>query len=195
MNRTYIIVSIGIVLISVLLIWQFSGDTDKNFFISEESGISFKLDDSSEAQERKEEIEKVALLPENSYVSQSPAFTFVVPEEHTVGEFEERGGTMVVVQNTDTGLGFQVFVTPFDEDITELTPQRIKQDVPSIVMQNPQQIAVSGNTGLAFVSQNSAFGKSREVWFVHSGYLYQMSTYIENEALLLKVLETFRISI
>lgn len=194
MQRVWIAIIIIIVFAVGFIAWRFFGDSNREFFASRDVGITFELDQSPEAQERKDEIDQVVLLPENSYVHESPNFTFVVPEGHNVGTFEEGGGQSVVVQNTATGLGFQIFVSAFDEDIQTLTPERIKQDVPNIIMERPQQVSVQGNTGLAFVSQNPAFGKSREVWFVHSGYLYQMSTYVENEALLLKVLGTFRIS-
>jgi hypothetical protein len=50
-------------------------------------------------------------------------------------------------------------------------------------------------SGLAFVSDNEAFGgRSREVWFVYDGYLYQISTYLGMDQLVQNVLAswTFR---
>jgi len=193
MQRVWIAIIIVLVFGAGFLIWQRSNDDSKrNFFASSEQGIQFKLDTSEEAQERVQEIEQVRVTDENTFVHQSPNFSFAIPEAHTVGEVPERGGKTVVVQNANTGLGFQLFVTPFDEDIV-LTEARIRQDLPSITIQTPQRIPVGATEGLAFVSTNQTFGTSREVWFVYNGYLYQMSTYLNNETLLLKVLETFRI--
>lgn len=156
--------------------------------------ISFELDDSVEAQERKEEIANLKVNDEHVYQHQKPHFSFAIPEGHTVGEVIEQGGETIVVQDVSTGLGFQLFISPFDEDIT-LTQERIRQDLPGLVMESVQTIPIAERTGVAFVSQNQTFGTSREVWFVYGGYLYQMSTYLESEVLLLRVLETFTIEL
>ena len=131
---------------------------------------------------------------EDIFVNEKPNFSFQKPKGFTVGEVDEgEGSKSIIVQNKNTGLGFQIFTSPFDEDIPVLTEDRIKQDLPALIIDKPQKIQVSGSEGLAFVSQNQSFGKSREVWFVYNGFLYQMSTYIESELLLQKVLETFEI--
>jgi len=192
MNKKYITISI-IIAIPVFLFFIFYPERDRNQK-DEIVGFNFELEQTEEATARIDEIEEIEIVSEDIFLHQNPNFSFQKPKGFTIGEVDEgEGSRSIIVQNTDTGLGFQIFVSSFDENISVLTESRIRQDLPALIIDKPQKIQVSGSEGLAFVSQNQSFGKSREVWFVHKGFLYQISTYIESEALLQKVLETFEI--
>ena len=192
MNKKHILISsIIAVLVLVSIIFFIKEDSSS---VPAKDDLTFELDKSEEATSRIDEIEKVVVNNEDIFVNEKPNFSFQKPKGFTVGEVDEgEGSKSIIVQNKNTGLGFQIYTSPFDEDITVLTEDRIKQDLPALIIDKPQKIQVSGSEGLAFVSQNQSFGKSREVWFVYNGFLYQMSTYIESELLLQKVLETFEI--
>ena len=191
MNRTHIIVSFLIVLIVIAVFLLARSST---FQDSASISLSFKLDESEEATSRIDEIKEVKVSAENTFTHQNPNFSFQIPEGFTVGQIDEAAGKSIFVQNINTGLGFQVFVSPFNENINVLTEERIRKDLPALVIEKSQKIQINGSEGVAFVSQNQAFGRSREIWFVYNNFLYQMSTYIESEALLQKVLDTFEIN-
>jgi len=192
MNKKHILISSIIAILALVSVVFYLERDEKQ--VDEIVGFNFELEQTEEATARIDEIEEIEIVSEDVYFHQNPNFSFQKPEGFTIGEVDEGGGSKsIIVQNTDTGLGFQIFVSPFDEDINVLTENRIRQDLPSLIIDKPQKIQVNESEGLAFVSQNQSFGKSREVWFVHKSFLYQMSTYIESEALLQKVLETFEI--
>ncbi len=109
-------------------------------------------------------------------------------------EADENGATTILVESTDRADGVQIIVSPFDEEITALTKERIEQDVPDLVITDPQILEIGDNsTGLAFKSDNEAFdGASREVWFVFRGHLYQISTYDRLDPLLKKIFSTWK---
>ncbi len=117
------------------------------------------------------------------------------------GNFEARqlaedgsGATTILFESTDRADGVQIIVSPFDEDLRELTAERIQQDVPDLVISDPQPVEIGENyKGLAFKSDNEAFdGASREVWFVFRGNLYQISTYERLDTLLQKIFSTWK---
>ena len=95
------------------------------------------------------------------------------------------------MQNASKRQGFQIFISPVDEDIV-FTKERILQDIPDITVKDPQPVNI-GTTGqgIAFLSDNETFGSSREVWFTFNGYLYQISTYESLDNLLQTMFQTW----
>jgi hypothetical protein len=117
------------------------------------------------------------------------------------GNFEARqladdgsGASTILLESTDRADGVQIIVSPFDEEMSQLTKERIQQDVPDLTITDPQPVEIgANNTGLAFKSDNEAFdGASREVWFVFRGHLYQISTYDRLDPLLKKIFSTWK---
>lgn len=123
-------------------------------------------------------------------------FSFQYPQNFRVGRFDQGDTEIIVVQNPNKQVGFQVSIRPIDEQIA-MTKKRIKQDLPDLQVRQPQPVQLGANAGqgLAFYSDNEAFGgNSREVWFTFSDHLYQISTYANLDPLLKQVLNswTFR---
>ncbi len=109
---------------------------------------------------------------------------------------EIEGAENVVIQNLEAGVGFQIHIQPIDEDISVLTLDRIRQDLPDILIENPQEVILGeGDTagkGVAFMSNDPSFnGRSREVWFVYNKHLYQIRTYAEYDPLVQAVLSSW----
>lgn len=129
------------------------------------------------------------------YTNDFFGFMFRYPSTYIVSSlsFADDGiGDTIVVQNNQKS-GFQVVISLFDEDITELTEARIRQDIFDMRMEEVAPMFLGNSAGITFVSDNEAFdGASREVWFVYKGYLYQISTYVKDEPLLRSVLDTWR---
>lgn len=128
----------------------------------------------------------------SKYTHNSPAFSFEYPQEYAPSFIrEETGDSIVVSHGGDSLAGFQIFVTPFDESISELTPNRIQNDIPDIVMKSPETIVLpSGIKALSFVSRHESLGDTFEVWFVKDGYAYQFSSTREGVEGLDKALAT-----
>lgn len=118
-------------------------------------------------------------------------FTFSYPQALKTTSFEEAPGYTVLVQDT-ANHAIQVYITPFDENIT-LTAERIKQDIPDIVMNNTKTVQVAGISAQTFNSTNEVFGTTREVWFVHEGNLYQIVTSPELEMTLAGILLSWKL--
>jgi len=126
------------------------------------------------------------------YSNSKYGFSFNYPAGFTIGEFPEGDiGETILVQNPESSQSFQVFVADYDEP-GPITPERILQDLPTFVIENPQEAILPGNVeALIFFSQEEGLGKTREVWIVHGGYLYQITTEASMDAWLAGILNTW----
>src|SRR3989344_1245770 len=123
------------------------------------------------------------------YRNEQYGFSLTMPEGFTAREVEDS-----IVLEDSSANGIQIMITPIDEDIPALTVERIKADIPDMQISDEQVVEVgSSRTGLAFRSDNEAFGgASREVWFVFRGNLYQISTYDRLDPLLQAIFQTWQ---
>src|SRR3989338_5231818 len=64
-----------------------------------------------------------------TYAHSAPSFSFEYPDSFTVSSFSVGGGEVITVQEGNTKKGFQISITPIDEDISALTVERIKQEI------------------------------------------------------------------
>jgi len=118
-------------------------------------------------------------------------FLLHYPEELTVKEFNDKGEALTVsFENKESGEGFQIFVVSYAE--SQVTPERFKLDVPSGVRESPTQVLIDGVTGEVFFSENGTLGKTREVWFIRGGYLYEVTTYRELDAWLAEIMHSWK---
>ena len=127
-----------------------------------------------------------------TYTHPTHRFSFKYPAGFTVRTTTDETGELLVVQNAKSE-GFQMHIQQMDEDITNITPELIKRDLPDIAINNPQEVILDGSgRGTAFLSDDPAFdGKSREVWFARNRVFYQITTYSKYDSLLKAVLETW----
>lgn len=102
-------------------------------------------------------------------------FSLLYPQDLVVDTREEGGGAATVMfQNPKTGRGFQVFVMPYTEP--QVTEERFKKDVPSGVRTSLTNIIIDGAVGAAFYSRHDLLGETREIWLIHKGFLYEITT-------------------
>src|SRR3989338_11197154 len=64
-----------------------------------------------------------------TYAHSAPSFSFEYPDSFTVSSFAVGGGEVITVQEGNTKKGFQISITPIDEDISALPGERIKQEI------------------------------------------------------------------
>ncbi len=128
-------------------------------------------------------------------------FSFEYPKDWNVSSFSEGEGETILVQSSETGV--QIYISPFDEPETALTKERILKDIPEMVINNDQPIKFAGLSALRFDSVSQSGQNTREVWFAHNGFLYQISfalrslgeagAVVGSEEVLNKMIETWKI--
>jgi len=118
-------------------------------------------------------------------------FGLLFPDNLQATEYKEQDGAVTVsFQDTKTDKGFEVYVTPYTDK--QITPQRFKLDEPSGVMQTPTDIVVDGKRATMFFGNNSIMGDTREVWFIHGGFLYEVTTYKDFDSWLAGIMQTWK---
>jgi len=142
--------------------------------------------------EPKYELKKSDDNPE--YKDKNNRFSFNYPKDFTVGYFgDTESGETVLVQRSGEKVGFQIFITQFDEPASGLTVERIKKEIPDLEVNNPEPVNWEGEIiGLSFTGSNSFSDQGRDIWIVKNGYLYQMTTYLSEQKLLQQVLSTWK---
>jgi len=133
----------------------------------------------------------------NIYADSQYNFSFEYPKNFTATKFSEgESSDTILVQNTDSGQGFQIFVSFFDEP-GPLTKERVLQDLPELVMKSPEQrilkiTAPSKVEGLLFFSEEPSMGETREIWFIYNNYLYQITTTAAMDSLVAQIIATWK---
>jgi len=117
-------------------------------------------------------------------------FSVTFPGAMSIKEYGKGSGSTIVFADEKTGKSFQVFVVPYSEDF--VTAERFKMDAPLGVMKEPKDITIDGVPATIFWSQDATMGETREVWFVHNGFLYEVTTFAELDPMLSEVMATWK---
>ncbi|MBU1102571.1 hypothetical protein KJ853_02860 [Patescibacteria group bacterium] len=127
-----------------------------------------------------------------NYIHAGYGFSFDYPADWSVDIFKDDVGDVAVIQNAETGI--LIYVYPFDEP-GPITKERILRDVPDMTIENGRQIKI-GEAGvidvLIFDSDEREMGPSKEMWFVHGGFLYQISAAEGSGEALNKIIESWK---
>lgn len=127
------------------------------------------------------------------YTNTVHRFSLRYPTEYIANEVPgEEGITYTFGKKGDLDFGFQIYVAPFNESPGNMTAERIKNDIPGMVVDDPQAFHF-GNTaqGVAFVSRDLYGGETREMWFATRAYVYQISAPRAFEPMLSKIIATW----
>lgn len=189
MNRTFRNTLITIISLGVLglLVWQlyFSSSAKE---VEQDASFSFVTSTSTDT--------TVSATPAGNtkrYENKKYSIAFLYPKDFIVSFFSETETVDMILIQGGEKKGIQIAMTTFDEKSTVLTKERILKDIPSIKISNEQSVTIDGKTaGISFDGIDSSFGKTAEVWFVHNGYLFQVTTYIENKDLLRTIVGTLK---
>ncbi len=119
-------------------------------------------------------------------------FSFEYPSElGQVSDRDEGGGAHTVVFESASGeKGFQIYVQPYQG--TTISQSKFREDNPSGVMNEPLEVLIGGVRATIFYGNVEGFGETREVWFIHNGYLYEIVTYKELDTWLAEILKTWK---
>lgn len=123
---------------------------------------------------------------------QQKKFTVEPPQGFSKRELIDGENRIILIENPK-GESVQITVSPYDEG-QNISPERIKRDVPDMEIKSPHDILVGGEgKGISFVSNNEAFnGNSIEVWFVAGNYLYQVSSDLELKPIVDDIIRTWQ---
>jgi len=125
------------------------------------------------------------------YKNTTRQFSILYPEDLSFKEYDEGGGTYTIVFEDEAGeKGFQIFFTPYSEP--QVSPERFLLDVPSGVRKDVLNLEVDGVLGTSFSSTNASLGETWEVWFIHDGYLFELTTLKPLENLLDEIVQTWK---
>ena len=145
-----------------------------------------------------------AYVPPPAYVPRTPPAGFdeyhnltyhlslFYPNTLTVKEYAQAGTAMTVTFEATDGSndGFQIFIVPYGE--SQITPDRLKQDIPSGVIEQQTNIVIDGKPAIMFYSTNATLGDTREVWFINHGFLYEVTTYKQLDTWLASIMQTWQ---
>ena len=119
-------------------------------------------------------------------------FKVSYPADYAVREYaeDEAGARTVAFEGPSQGEGFQIFVVPYAH--SAITPERFRIDDPSGVMKEAKEVIVDGTSAKSFFGYNDQMGDTREVWFIHGGFLYEVTTYKPLDTWLTSILQTWK---
>lgn len=133
-----------------------------------------------------------------NYTNSTYGFSLSLPEGMQATSFAEGEGEMILITNDkllmpneEKNFQMQIYASPFDEDIV-LTSERIKKDLPEMVMENTGSTKIGDIPAVSFISENEQGQKTKEVWFVKEGNLYQISALAENESKLNEIVKSWQ---
>jgi hypothetical protein len=96
----------------------------------------------------------------------------------------------VTFQDPQSGGGFQIYILPYSQ--STITPERFKLDEPSGIEQNIFNVQVAGADGIMFESTDPVVGQLREIWFIHEGLLYEVTTALSYDKTIQNIMQTWQ---
>ena len=143
-------------------------------------------------EEAKAEAESAEMT--ETYTSKKYPFSFKYPKGFSVTVLpfdEENNADTLMINGAGMKTSIQIYISPFDEPTNVITEELIRRDLPDMPIANPREVVLgSAGKGIAFESGDSGI-KTREVWFAYKKKLYQLTTYLEADLMLQKILGTF----
>ena len=118
-------------------------------------------------------------------------FSVNYPAQIPPQEFHDREHALTVLFQGAAGEpGFQIYAAPVNG--TNITPERINRDAPSGVKLEPRDTVIDGVSGITFFGFDANVGQTREIWFIHNHFLYEVTTYKELDSELSEIMKAWR---
>jgi hypothetical protein len=131
------------------------------------------------------------------YLHSDNSFSFMIPGDFTFSpltETNDKGeeSETVLFKGNSDARNFQVHISTWDSP-EGVTITKIQQDIPDLVIDNPEQVAVAGGRGVTFLSHDVGSTLiTREIWFSYGEKLYQVSTYKDFDQTMVDILSTWK---
>ena len=119
-------------------------------------------------------------------------FSLTYPSELAVDEYDEGAGDRTIVfRKGMEEVGFQIFITalsgaPLSKEVIELSHPYVEAG--SIIATT----VGSSTPAFALAGSGPLLGPSREIWFTHNGYVFEVVTYPDRAAWLAEIFATIR---
>ena len=125
-----------------------------------------------------------------SYTNDQYGFSFRYPIGLIFEEFDEAEGAQTIVfqKPNDSKIGFQIYITPYVGDT--ITGERILYDASGKVSDLKEENLREDFLTATFFSDAPILGKTREIWFLNRGYLFEVTTYAEHDSWIRDIVET-----
>lgn len=124
------------------------------------------------------------------YTNYRYGFSFVLPKEVALTVTEQGAAAATFVfEHSSRQEGFQVFVVPYAEET--ISEERFLLDIPSGVRSEEVPFMLSGYPAVSFISEDKSLGKTREIWVLRRGYLYEITAPYDLDFWLGSILETW----
>jgi hypothetical protein len=126
------------------------------------------------------------LSEEDFYIYTDPMYGFSLPypKFFTFLTFNEGEREGIILRSDNLGMGIQITISPLDENLPLLTPERLLQDIPELTSEQITETYVGPNQdipALAFPYTHPEIGETGEVRFLYAGNLYQLSIHAPPE--------------
>jgi hypothetical protein len=126
------------------------------------------------------------------YRNKHYGFSVYYPAEIPPQELPDRDDQLTVLFQGAAGEpGFEIYVAPTKD--TTITPERFKLDQPSSVMKERHDTSIDGVSAITFFGFNAGVGETREVWFIHNGFLFEVTTYKKLDSWLSDIMQTWQV--
>jgi len=124
------------------------------------------------------------------YTSDKYSFSLSYPKELIYKEFDEGSGatTIVFQEPGDAKVGFQLYITPYGKDT--ITGERILYDASGPVSDLKEEKLSNGLLVATFYSKAPILGETREIWWLHDGHLFELTTYASLDAWVREIIST-----
>ncbi|MDP2704971.1 MAG: hypothetical protein Q8O71_01060 [bacterium] len=124
------------------------------------------------------------------YTNEQYDFSFRYPQGLIFEEFEEKNGahTIVFQKPDDVKTSFQIYITPYEE--STITGDRILYDASGPVTDLKEENIREDFLAATFISEAPILGKTREIWWLHGGYLFEVTTYASLDTWIRDIIKT-----
>ncbi len=171
-----IFLSIVLLCVVVIFVWQ-------RAYMEERENKTKPLEKSIDAKEVLGQAQK------KLYKDSDLNFSFKYSPDLFISRFYEGEGLSVLIKNSSETLA-QIYVTEFDEP-GPVTQERIHRDLPDKEVTEPRTEKVGGVAALVFSSKDDSGLLVKERWFVNNGFLYRVTTSLEQEKTIQEILNTW----
>ena len=100
---------------------------------------------------------------------------------------EGDGATTIIFESNDAE--FEIFITPYGK--ATVGADQFEKNEPSGAKEL-KNITIDGVRATAFFGQNPIMGDTREIWFTHGGYLFEVETYWFLNGWLAEIMKTWK---
>lgn len=125
-----------------------------------------------------------------SYTHPDLNFSFKYPGNYKLANLADDQGETILLQ--DNGKGAQIYISEFTAD-ADFNSALVRQSLSNEKLENLKDIQMpNGFNAVSFSGKDASLGEVWDVWFAHSGKLYQITGQPGHDRLLKSLVESFK---